>query len=140
MIIRTQICTKTNGIMAMDMSSTEVFARGTAAKRVVPTGGVPRPMIKFTTITNAKCSGWTPTAIAILLRIGPRIKILAVTSNNIPAKSIIMFKINKIRYLFVVIPVTKLLMRVGKSNTVSNHPKGADAPTIKRITPAVTPL
>src|SRR5699024_4998793 len=55
--------------------------------RLRPIGGVTIPKAKVTIITIPKCTGSTPTSIAIGTKIGAKIIIAAFVSINIPTKS-----------------------------------------------------
>jgi len=47
------------------MSITETPDNELATYRFIPTGGVTKPIAKFTTITTPKCIGFIPNAIII---------------------------------------------------------------------------
>lgn len=58
-----------------------------ATNKLMPIGGVTKPMAKFTIIMTPKCRGDTPTAVTIGRRIGVRMRMAGVVSMTMPTKS-----------------------------------------------------
>ena len=91
------------GSVAMLTLPIEIFPMPEVMNRHTPTGGVVKPMIRFSTAMTANWTGSTPTLIAILSNTGNSINKAAIVSINAPTKRRRIFiKSNRIYLLCVI--------------------------------------
>lgn len=92
---RTKIITAQNGIKDLKIFDIGKFAMLDDTNRVIPTGGVDKPIARFVTVIRPKCMGSMPNFVTIGSKMGT-IKIIAgVVSRIVPKnKSIIFININ----------------------------------------------
>lgn len=75
------------GKAAFAISSTGISVKLLATNRLTPTGGVTKPIAKFTTIITPKCIGSTPKLRTSGNKIGVSINMAGVVSIIIPTNS-----------------------------------------------------
>jgi hypothetical protein len=92
----------------------EILAIPHATNRSRPTGGVIRPMAKFTTMIKPKWIGFTPTALASGSNSGVRTIIAELASRKQPAMSSRMLINSRIRTLLLNKLVAQLTTMFGK--------------------------
>ena len=81
------ICTNKKGYNSLDISRTLSLLIDDATNKTSPIGGVTKPIVRFTHIMIAKCSGCIPNKTIVGAKIGPNTRIAGPASKNIPTTS-----------------------------------------------------
>ena len=87
-------------------SEIDILPMPQARNRQTPTGGVNRPIARLTTMIIPKCTGLTPRAVTIGIRIGQKTVTAGLRSIQVPTNSRRRFMSRSIRNLLVVRPRT----------------------------------
>jgi hypothetical protein len=125
--------TARKGMFALEILLMEIFPMLEATKRHTPTGGVVRPIMRFSTAIMEKWIGSIPTWRATASSVGKRVSSAAMVSMKVPTKRSSKLIIRMIRNLFFVIPRRKSATIWGICSLVNIHAKRFASPTSTMI-------
>ena len=125
-----------NGSKGLTTWETEILATPLPTKRIVPTGGVHKPIQRFNTSTIPKCTGSIPNSITTGRKIGVKISTAGVISINVPTSNNTILITKKITNLLLNWSKRKLLISSGIPSNENNHDIAIEV-HIKNITTAV---
>ena len=122
-----------NGIAALAISATGTPVKELVTKRLMPIGGVTKPIARLTTMITPKWTGSTPNAVTIGSKIGVRIRMAGVVSITIPTKSRKTLIIIRTATLEVNVEVIAIAIACGTFISVKTRAKPSAAAMMKRI-------
>ena len=102
-----------NGTMALVTIPSGSLATAAPVKSTVPTGGVIRPMPKFTIMIIPKCTGSTPSILTTGSKMGVRIRMRGDMSIRQPSSSSMMLMSARITYLLSDMLVRNVVTFIG---------------------------
>ena len=122
-----------NGLMTFE---TEIPAMPAPTKRIVPTGGVHRPMHKFNTITIPKCTGSIPNCVTTGKNMGVKMRMAGVMSMKVPTINSVRLMSRKIRNGLLTVSNKKPVINCGIRSKENNQDMAIEV-QIKNMTMAV---
>lgn len=123
----------TNGLMTFE---TEIFATPAPTKRMVPTGGVHKPIQRFNTMIIPKWTGSIPKVETTGKKMGVKIKTAGVISIKVPTTNSVILINKKIRNGLLTVSNKKPVINWGMLSKENNHDMVIDV-QIKNMTIAV---